>query len=52
MILGRLITLTDGEAFSPLPARQLTKIFVCGDAISFMVQAAGKVYQALVLNQY
>lgn len=42
MILGRLIVFTQGEAMSPIRARWLTKIFVCGDILSFLVQSAGK----------
>ena len=42
MVLGRLILLTDGEAFAPIRARWLTKIFVCGDTLSFLVQGGGK----------
>lgn len=41
MILGRLIIFTQGEAMSPIRARWLTKIFVCGDIVSFLVQALG-----------
>lgn len=41
MILGRLIIFTGGEAMSPIRARWLTKIFVCGDILSFLVQALG-----------
>jgi hypothetical protein len=42
MILGRLILFTSGEACAPIRARWLTKIFVCGDTLSFLVQAGGK----------
>jgi hypothetical protein len=41
MILGRIILLVDGEHLSMINQRWLTKIFVCGDIISFMIQAAG-----------
>jgi hypothetical protein len=41
MVLGRLILLTNGEAFAPIRARWLTKIFVCGDILSFLVQSGG-----------
>ncbi|KAH8595440.1 RTA1 like protein-domain-containing protein [Bisporella sp. PMI_857] len=43
MILGRIILLTDGEAHSPIRQRWLTKIFVTGDVVSFLAQAAGGV---------
>ncbi|KAB2570886.1 Protein RTM1 [Lasiodiplodia theobromae] len=41
MGLGRIIFLTDGEAHSPIPGKWLTKIFVCGDVVSFVLQGAG-----------
>jgi hypothetical protein len=42
MILGRIILLTDGEHHSLISKRWLTKIFVAGDVVSFMMQGAGK----------
>ncbi|KAI9928007.1 hypothetical protein ASPWEDRAFT_42173 [Aspergillus wentii DTO 134E9] len=41
MELGRLILLTDGEIHSIIRRKWLTKIFVLGDVISFMMQGAG-----------
>lgn len=41
MVLGRIIIFTEGEKKSPVPARWLTKIFVVGDLISFLVQCGG-----------
>ncbi|KAM0228719.1 hypothetical protein ACHAP5_011870 [Fusarium lateritium] len=43
MCLGRIIRQTQGESRSIVPVRWLTKIFVSGDVISFLVQggAAG-----------
>ncbi|KAF1364806.1 RTA1 like protein [Lizonia empirigonia] len=41
MILGRLILLTGGEKYSLVRRTWLTKIFVGGDVISFMMQSAG-----------
>lgn len=41
MILGRIILLTDGEKYSIIRRTWLTKIFVGGDIISFLVQGAG-----------
>ena len=41
MILGRLILLTDGERYSLVRRKWLTKIFVGGDVLSFMMQSAG-----------
>lgn len=41
MILGRIILLTDGEKYSLLKRRWLTKVFVIGDVISFFMQMGG-----------
>ncbi|ESZ92495.1 hypothetical protein SBOR_7120 [Sclerotinia borealis F-4128] len=41
MVLGRIIVLTDGEQYSIIRARWLTKLFVAGDVISFLMQSAG-----------
>jgi hypothetical protein len=41
MVLGRIILLADGEAHSIVKRRWLTKLFVCGDIFSFMVQSGG-----------
>jgi hypothetical protein len=41
MELGRLVTLVDGEEYIFIRKRWLTKIFVCGDVLSFMVHSAG-----------
>lgn len=46
MALGRIILLVDGEEHSLIPKRWLTKIFVCGDVISFLAQGAGGGIQA------
>lgn len=35
MILGRLIRLLDADAYSLIPPRWLTKVFVLGNALSF-----------------
>jgi hypothetical protein len=42
MELGRIVTLVDGEDYTLIRKKWLTKIFVCGDVLSFMVQSAGK----------
>lgn len=42
MELGRIIRLTDGAAHSVVSLRWLTKIFVCGDVFSFLMQASGQ----------
>ncbi|KAF2178720.1 putative RTM1-like protein [Zopfia rhizophila CBS 207.26] len=41
MMLGRIILLTEGETHSLIKRRWLTKIFVCGDIISFFMQGVG-----------
>ncbi|KAJ6098475.1 protein RTM1 [Penicillium canescens] len=41
MMLGKIIICLDGEQHSILRQRWLTKVFVCGDILSFTVQAAG-----------
>jgi hypothetical protein len=42
MELGRVIVLVRGEKFSLIRVRWLTKIFVGGDVLSFLMQASGK----------
>ena len=42
MCLGRIILITDGEQHSIIRGKWLTKIFVVGDVISFVMQGAGK----------
>lgn len=46
MILGRIILLTDGEPYSLIRQKWLTKIFVTGDVISFLTQMCGGGIQA------
>ncbi|KAL2817580.1 putative RTM1-like protein [Aspergillus granulosus] len=41
MELGRIVLLTDGEAYCFIPRRWLTKIFLLGDTISFIMQGSG-----------
>ncbi|KAF2179923.1 RTA1 like protein [Zopfia rhizophila CBS 207.26] len=41
MMLGRIIILTNGEIHSMVRLRWLTKIFVAGDVLSFVLQGAG-----------
>ena len=45
MILGRIIRLTDGDSRSLIRATRLTKIFVLGDVLSFLIQSGGKYLQ-------
>lgn len=42
MILGHIISLTDGHSRSIVRGSRLTKIFVSGDVVSFLIQSAGK----------
>lgn len=41
MTLSRVVRAVDGGALSPIKPRWLTRIFVAGDIISFIVQASG-----------
>lgn len=41
MTLGRIITMLQAEQYSVIPLRWLTKIFVAGDVLSFLMQASG-----------
>ncbi|KAJ5699153.1 hypothetical protein N7462_001158 [Penicillium macrosclerotiorum] len=41
MILGRIIRLVDGDSRSLIRATRLTKIFVLGDVLSFVIQSGG-----------
>lgn len=46
IVLGRIILLVNGEKYSLIRQKWLTKIFVTGDVISFLVQAGGGGIQA------
>lgn len=41
MVLGRIIIAIDGEGFSVIKKRWLTKLFVAGDILSFLVLSSG-----------
>lgn len=45
MGFGRIILLVDGEVHSLVKKKWLTKLFVFGDVLSFVVQAIGKALQ-------
>jgi hypothetical protein len=47
IILGRIILLTDGERHSLIRQKWLTKIFVAGDVLSFLVQSGGGGIQSM-----
>lgn len=42
MMLGRIVMLLDAERHCIFRKKWLTKFFVCGDILSFTVQAAGE----------
>jgi hypothetical protein len=42
MTLGRIIVLVNGEKYSIIRVNWLTKIFVAGDVLSFLMQSSGK----------
>lgn len=42
MVLGRVIRFVRGEHMSYIPVGIMTKVFVGGDILSFLLQAAGK----------
>jgi hypothetical protein len=44
IILGRIILLVDGEEYSLVRRKWLTKVFVVGDVLSFMMQGAGMLH--------
>lgn len=46
MELGRIILLTEGERHAVVKRRWLTKLFVAGDVVSFLLQGAGGGIQA------
>ncbi|KAM0323273.1 hypothetical protein ACHAQA_008864 [Verticillium albo-atrum] len=46
MELGRIVTLIDGEGHALIPRKWMTKIFVIGDILSFILQGGGGGYQA------
>lgn len=46
MVLGRIIALVDGERHSLIRLKWLTKLFVAGDCVSFLIQSMGGGIQA------
>jgi hypothetical protein len=50
MILGRIILATDGERYSFIKKKWLTKIFVVSDVISFLILATGAFAHMLALE--
>ncbi|CAM1511651.1 Fc.00g091640.m01.CDS01 [Cosmosporella sp. VM-42] len=51
MVLGRIIRKVKGEAYSLVPVKWLTKVFVLGDVVSFMVQGGAAGLMATGDNQ-
>ncbi|KAF9693213.1 hypothetical protein EKO04_008781 [Ascochyta lentis] len=47
IILGRVILMVDGERYSLIRQKWLTKTFVMGDVLSFMMQGSGGGIQAM-----
>ncbi|CAN9350821.1 unnamed protein product [Alternaria alternata] len=47
IILGRIILLVDGERYSLVRQKWLTKLFVTGDVLSFLMQGSGGGIQAM-----
>lgn len=47
MTLGRIIEVVDGEKYALIGRRWLTKIFVCGDVVCFLLLGGGT-----ILNLY
>lgn len=50
MVLGRIIVFTRSENLSPIRPSRLTKMFVCGDVLSFLIQSGGKTSSRLYLT--
>ncbi|KAL1884034.1 hypothetical protein Daus18300_000143 [Diaporthe australafricana] len=46
IVLGKIILFVDGERHSIIPQKWLTKVFVAGDVVSFLLQMAGGGIQA------
>lgn len=44
MLLGRIIRLLDAASYSLVPPKWLTKVFVAGDVVSFVLQGIGTIF--------
>jgi hypothetical protein len=51
MTLGRIIEMLDAEHSSIIKLKWLTKIFVAGDVLSFLMQASGTIAQTSFLHK-
>jgi hypothetical protein len=49
ILLGRTIEAFHAQSLSPMNTKWMTKIFVAGDILSFVTQAAGEVFFAFRL---
>jgi RTA1 like protein len=49
MVLARIINLVDGEALSIIKVKFVTKVFVLGDVLSFLVQSTGWSLHSLMI---
>jgi len=45
MEFGRLVTRTDGEKYTLIRHKWITKLFVIGDVLSFFLQGGGKSFE-------
>ncbi|KAL7770394.1 hypothetical protein CFE70_000328 [Pyrenophora teres f. teres 0-1] len=48
MMLGRIILVTDGEKYAVIPRNWLTKTFVAGDVVSFLMQGGGEYFPPML----
>lgn len=48
MELSRVIILADGESHAMIKKKWLTKLFVCGDVVSFLLQMGGMFLAPLI----
>jgi uncharacterized membrane protein YraQ (UPF0718 family) len=49
MLLGRIIRVLNASSISPIRVNWLSKIFVAGDVLSFMLQGGGLSLDPLIL---
>jgi uncharacterized protein involved in response to NO len=50
MVLGRIIAFLRGEHLNYIPIKWMTKVFVAGDVLSFILQAAGELSKLPAIN--
>jgi hypothetical protein len=49
IILGRIMLMVDGERYSLVRQKRLTRTFVAGDVLSFFMQGAGELRHNLAI---